>query len=115
MLYHEFNPFPPNVPFFYPLKHHKTSQSSDVFRGQREGALGTNGLLTNLSMPRGGSRTASTSKVELFVIIINGFWLLTIITKKSPLDVAAVLDLPLQASKFNACLQIHLFKNISFK
>ena len=41
---------------------------------------------------RGGSRTAATSKVELFVIIVNGFQSLTIITKSTNLDVAAVLD-----------------------
>ena len=44
---------------------------------------------------RGGSSTAATSKVELFVIIVNGFQPLTIITKSTPLVVAAVLDPPL--------------------
>ena len=44
---------------------------------------------------RGGSRTTATSKMELFVIIVNGFQPLTIITKCSMLDVAAVLDPPL--------------------
>ena len=44
---------------------------------------------------RGGSRTAATSKMERFVIIVNGFQPLTIITKRSVLDVAAVLDPPL--------------------
>ena len=44
---------------------------------------------------RGGSRTAATSKMELFVIIVNGFQPLTIITKCSILDVAAVLGPPL--------------------
>ena len=39
---------------------------------------------------RGGSRTAATSKMELFVIIVNGWMPLTIITKSSILDVAAV-------------------------
>ena len=43
---------------------------------------------------RDGSRTAATSKIELFVIIVNGFQPLTIITKCSILDVAAVLDPP---------------------
>ena len=43
---------------------------------------------------RGGSRTAATSKMELFVIIVNGFQPLTIITKCSILDVATVLDPP---------------------
>ena len=41
---------------------------------------------------RVGSRTAATSRVELFVIIVNGFQTLTIITKSSTLDAAAVLD-----------------------
>ena len=44
---------------------------------------------------RGGSRAAATSKIERFVIIVNGFQPLTIITKCSILDVATVLDLPL--------------------
>ena len=44
---------------------------------------------------RGGSRTAATSKMERFVIIVNGRKPLTIITKHSILDVAAVLDPPL--------------------
>ena len=44
---------------------------------------------------RGGSRTAATSKMECFVIIVNGWKPLTIITKQSILDVAAVLDPPL--------------------
>ena len=41
---------------------------------------------------RGGSRTAATFKMERFVIIVNGFQPLAIITKRSILDVAAVLD-----------------------
>ena len=41
---------------------------------------------------RGGSKTAATSKMERFVIIVNGFEPLTIITKRFTLDVAAVLD-----------------------
>ena len=43
----------------------------------------------------GGSRTAATSKIERCVIIVNGFQPLTIITKRSILDVAAALDPPL--------------------
>ena len=38
---------------------------------------------------------AATSKMERFVIIANGWKLLTIITKHSILDVAAFLDPPL--------------------
>ena len=44
---------------------------------------------------RGGSRTAATSKMEHFVIIVKGFQLLTIIPTRSILDVAAILDPPL--------------------
>ena len=46
-------------------------------------------------MIRGGSRTVAAPKMELFVIIVNGFQPLTTATKCSILDVAAVLDLPL--------------------
>ena len=47
----------------------------------------------------GRSRTAATSKMERFVIIVNGWKLLTIITKCSILDVATVLDPSLEFSK----------------
>ena len=46
------------------------------------------------TLSRGASRTAATSKVELFVVIVNGWKPLTIITKSSTLDVATVLDPP---------------------
>ena len=49
---------------------------------------------------RGGSRTAATSKMERFVIIVNSFLSLTIITKRSIMDVAEVLD-PMSLAKFN--------------
>ena len=39
--------------------------------------------------------TAATTKVELFAIIVNGFQPLTIVTKSSTLELAAVLDPPL--------------------
>ena len=48
-----------------------------------------------LTIFRGGSRAAATSKMERFVIIVNGWKPLTIITKRSILNVAAALDLPL--------------------
>ena len=51
--------------------------------------------LSQIFICRARTRTAATSKVELFVIIVNGFQPLTIITKSSTLDVAAVLDPPL--------------------
>ena len=50
---------------------------------------------------KGGSRTAATSKVELFVVIVNGFQPLIIITKRSTLDVAAVLDPSLVTSRLS--------------
>ena len=76
------------------------------------GSLLTSGLLHNfthvklkevcltgwtfLYLFRGGSRTAATAKMELLVIIVNGFQPLTIILKSSILAVTAVLDPPLQ-------------------
>ena len=44
---------------------------------------------------KGGSRSAATSKMERFVIIVNGWKPLTIITKHSILNVAVALDPPL--------------------
>ena len=44
---------------------------------------------------RGGPRAAATSKMEHFVIRVNGFQSLTIITKHSILDFATALDPPL--------------------
>ena len=46
---------------------------------------------------RGGSRTAATAKMDLFLIIVNVFQPLTIITKCSILGVAVVLDPLLKA------------------
>ena len=47
------------------------------------------------SKTRAGSRTAATSKMEYFVIIVNGWKPLTIITKHSISGIAAALDPPL--------------------
>ena len=66
---------------------------------------------------RGGSRTAATSKMERFVIIVNGFQPLTIITKRSILDVAAVLDPPLILgikSKIFGTIHLNVFKTIFY-
>ena len=54
---------------------------------------------------RGGSRTVATSKMERFVIIVNGFQTLAIITKRSNLNVAAVLDPPLRFEEVTNFLQ----------
>ena len=61
-------------------------------------------------MFRDGSRTAATSKVELFVIIVNDWKPLTIITKSSTLDVAAVLDPPLMLLTALEHLDIKTFR-----
>ena len=47
---------------------------------------------TRSSIFRDGSRTAAISKMKRFVVIVNGWKPLTIIKKRSILDVAAVLD-----------------------
>ena len=47
---------------------------------------------------RGGSRAAATSKMECFVIIVNDWKPLTIITKHSILELAAALDPPRKLS-----------------
>ena len=51
-------------------------------------------------------RTAATFKMERFVMIVNGWKLLTIITKSSILDVAAVLDTPLLLHKTEKVLLV---------
>ena len=50
------------------------------------------------TIARGGSRIAATSKMERFVIIVNRWNLLAIITERSILGVAAILDPPLIAA-----------------
>ena len=49
-------------------------------------------LVNEYKKSRSGSKTVATSEMEHFVIIVNGWKPLTIITKGSILDVAAVLD-----------------------
>ena len=55
---------------------------------------------------RGGSRAAATSKMERFVIIVNGF------TKRFILDVAAVLDPPLKTLLLSK--SVELFRNMLY-
>ena len=50
------------------------------------------GMCKSKQHVRGESRSAVTSKMKRFVIIVNGFQPITIITKRSILDVAAALD-----------------------
>ena len=68
---------------------------------------------------RDGSRTAATSKMERFVIIVNGWKPLTIITKRSILDVAVVLDPPVKIGvmmdKINQNRQKKYVKEVIFE
>ena len=66
---------------------------------------------------RGGSRTAATSKMKHFVIIVNGWKPLTFITKSSILDNPVVLDPPLDMVLKTPpfLIQIHLDLFISLK
>ena len=65
---------------------------------------------------RGGSSAAATSKIERFVIIVNGWKPLTIIKKRSILDVAAALDpllaMTLKCLKKNRLLEKAILKLI---
>ena len=67
------------------------------------------------NMFRGGSSAAAKSKMERFVIIVNGFQPLPIITKHSILDVAAVLDPPLMFVKNFILLKIFIIRKMNTK
>ena len=64
------------------------------------------------SSVRDVSRAAATSKMERFVIIVNGFQPLTIITKYSMLDVTVVLDPPLVSICKKVALNTVTFKKL---
>ena len=68
------------------------------------------GLIANIS---GGSRAAAKSNMECFVIIVNGFQPLTIITKHSILDVAAALDPPLNIIRLS--VEYYFLKGVRSK
>ena len=53
---------------------------------------------------RGGSRAAATSKMVRFVITVNDWKPLSITTKRSILDVAAVLDPPLLKTRVHSII-----------
>ena len=63
---------------------------------------------------RGGSRTAATSKMERFMIIVNSFQPLTNITKHSILDVAAVLDPPYYFKNEIKLANFHSYSTLNF-
>ena len=67
----------------------------DGNRNQLIATKGQDWLYHSFVFTRGGFRTAATSKMELFVVMVNGFQLLTIIRKCSILNVAGVLNPPL--------------------
>ena len=48
-----------------------------------------------MSKLRGVPRTPATSKMKLFVTLVNGFHPFTNVTKKSMSDIAGVLETPL--------------------
>ena len=54
------------------------------------------------TVSRGRSRPAATSKMERFVVIVNDWKPLTIIIKRSILDVGAALDPPLVGDSGNS-------------
>ena len=55
---------------------------------------------------RGGPRSAATSKIDHFVIIVNSWKPLTIITKSSILNVTAVLDPPLKGTSVDCNVSV---------
>ena len=63
-------------------------------------------------MFRGGSRTAATSKVERFVILVNRWKPLAIITKRSVLEFSAVLDPPLMFTFSSLDRKYHFLANL---
>ena len=64
---------------------------------------------------RAGSRAAATSKMEHFVVIVNDFQPLTIITKRSILDVAAAVAPPLLQGFFFLTISHFVFNFQSLK
>ena len=64
------------------------------------------------AITKGGSRATATSKMERFVIIVNGWKPLTIITKRSILDVAAALDPPLMTVSETCLNQVKNVANL---
>ena len=69
-------------------------------------------LLSKITKIRGGSGAAASSKMERFVITVNGFHPLTIITKHSILNVAAVLDPPLKITNDVFSMVAFLFQKV---
>ena len=72
--------------------------SNDLMQRQQSPYAFNNTCTVTIFTIRGGSRAAATSKMESFVIIVNDWKPLTIITKNSILDVATALDSPLTIS-----------------
>ena len=89
-------------------------QNDQSYDTENETIQNTCDRVSYLDWSRGRSRTAATSKMKRFLIIVysfqlfinyyHSFQLLTIITKHSILDVAAVLDPPLLIHIFHRFL-----------
>ena len=79
-------------------------QNDQSYDTENETIQNTCDRVSYLDWSRGRSRTAATSKMKHFLIIVYSFQLLTIITKHSILDVAAVLDPPLLIHIFHRFL-----------
>ena len=69
-----------------------SSRTVVVCDSVREKRIKSTAMKVVVSISRGGSRAAATSKMKCFLIIVNGRKPLTIITKHSILDVATALD-----------------------
>ena len=69
-----------------------SSRTVVVCDSVREMRIKSTAMKVVVSISRGGSRAAATSKMKCFLIIVNGRKPLTIITKHSILDVATALD-----------------------
>ena len=75
----------------------RMSHGQSIIQKNPHQGMKTSMTLTQILIPiiRGKYRAAARSKMERFVIIVNSFQPLTIITKRSILVVAAALDPPL--------------------
>ena len=71
------------------------------------------GYAKHICVGRGGSRAAATSKMECFVITVNGIQPLTITTKHSILNVAATLDPPLCRNRINQQVIVQTLDSVS--
>ena len=92
---------PLNIFFYYvECKDCSYSNFNETYFFQNIALIKAIYIVTKHNCVRGGSRIAVTSKMEHFVIIVNEWKPLTIMTKSSILDFATVLDPPLCMQPF---------------